>query len=83
MLFSPLCLLALWWRRLAGVCFLLAAISWTTSVLVQHRFRVASGLPTNSFGEEFGNLVYTVVFAAFAAFSFLVSEADGRIISRN
>jgi hypothetical protein len=82
MLFSPVCLLALWHRRFAGICFLLAAVSWTASVFIQHRFRVAAGLPTNSFGEEFGNLIYTVIFASFAAFAFIVREVDGRIVAK-
>src|SRR5271170_7493184 len=80
MLFSPVCLLALWWRRFAGICFLIAAVSWTFSVFVQHRFRIASGLPTSSFGAEFGNLIYAIFFALFAAFAFFVNEADGRIV---
>jgi hypothetical protein len=66
------------------MCFLLAAVSWTASVFVQHRFSVAAGLPTNSFGEEFGSLIYTytVIFASFAAFAFIVREVDGRIVAK-
>lgn len=80
MLFAPICLLALWHRRIAGVLFLLSAASWTASVLIQHRFRVVAGLPTHSVGEELGNLIHTVIFASFAAFSLMVHEEDGRIV---
>lgn len=37
---------------------------------------------TNSFGEEFGSLIYTVIFASFAAFAFIVREVDGRIVAK-
>jgi hypothetical protein len=62
--------------------FLLSAMSWTASVFPQHRFRISTGLPTNSFVEEFGNLIYTVVSASFAAFSLIAHEVDGRIVVR-
>jgi hypothetical protein len=78
MLFSPMCLIALWHRRVAAAFFLLATVSWTTSVLIQHRFSVSIGLPTKSLTEEFGTLVYTVVFAGFAAFAIFFRESQSR-----
>jgi hypothetical protein len=76
MLFSPMCLIALWQRRIATAFFLLAAVSWTASVLIQHRFRASIGLPTRPVTEELGNLVYTAIFAAFAAFAAFFREGS-------
>ena len=61
-------------RRFAAAFFLFATVSWTASILIQHRFRISSGLPTSSVTQEFGNLVYTLVFAAFAAFAIFFRE---------
>ncbi len=76
MLFSPMCLIALWQRRVAAGFFLLAAVSWTASVFIQHRFRMNVGLPTRGIAEEFGNLIYTAIFAGFAAFATFFREGS-------
>jgi len=74
LLFSPFCLLALWQRRVAAGFFLLAAVSWTASVLIQHQFGVSIGLPKRGIAEDFGNLIYTAIFAGFAAFAAFFRE---------
>jgi hypothetical protein len=66
-LFMPLCFLAFWKLRLAGYCFLLLTVVWTTSIIVQCLFEKSRGHAWAA--NEFGALVYSAGFLFFGVFA--------------
>jgi hypothetical protein len=75
-LFTPLCVFAFWKRRVAGICFFLLAVMWTSSNFLQYFFELSHRIKGVSLADSIRMLIFSVLFLVFAAFA-LVTETAG------
>lgn len=68
-LFLPLCILAFWKRRVAGLGFLLLAVMWTGSIFLQYHFEVTHHVIGRSFAGDASVFGYSPVFLLFGVFA--------------
>ena len=74
-LFLPLCFLAFWKLRLAGFCFLVLTVLWTSSILVQYHFENTRGMG-HSLTDSGGLLIYSALFLFFGVFALKVDRTQ-------